>query len=117
MATPRTSSRLQDAVAAFDRAFLRLANSRFVDHLTSLRRTPDLDLTLCLERLEDDDPAEIVIALRWLASMKTPHTRRAAARVRALIEHPAAPVSARARQTLATMTARFGPDWASSAEG
>jgi len=104
--TPGLFSRL---AGAFDRAFLKLANSSAVGFVSQLSRTPNLDLTLCRERLESEDASEIMSGLQWLAAMQTPKTAAAADQVQALTEHPDARVAARARETLDVLKTRFGP--------
>lgn len=96
----------------FERCFFAVANSRLIKHVSRNAATPELDLTLCIERLQSDDPSEMVIALRWLRQMNTPNTARAAERVFALAKHADAKVRTEAEQTRRVLADRHGAPWA-----
>lgn len=98
-------------VAGFDRGFSNFANSGLVRMLSKHYATPELDVTLCLERLNRQEPKQLVIGLRWLGSMTTRHTSRAAPRVLELIRHDDASVRQAAESAREALAKRFGAPW------
>ncbi len=98
-------------VAAFDRGFSVFANSGLVRMLSKHYATPELDVTLCLERLNRQEPRELVIGLRWLGTMTTPHTSRAAPRVFELARHDDDSVRHAAESAREALADRFGAPW------
>ncbi len=113
MTDRRRGNLLTRISAGVDRAWARFADSRIVELVTEHSRTPQLDLTMCLERMDSTEPSELVTALQWLQTLRSPQTARASARVVELTEHDDAQVAQCACETLAAMRAKFGEDWAS----
>lgn len=92
----------------FDRAFFWLAD--LVTKYWHMDRSPNLDVTLLLERLESDERREVLIALDALTEHRTGHTARAGAKVQALTKHDDPEIAAAARRCYSHLVTRFGPD-------
>lgn len=92
----------------FDRAFFWVAN--LVTKHWHLDRSTNLDVTLLLERLESDEPREVVIALHALTEHRSGHTARAGSKVQALTKHDDTDIAAAARRCYSHLVTRFGPD-------
>ena len=105
------SSMWQRVVAAFDRGFSAFANSGLIRFVSRKYATPELDVTLCLDRLNRDEPRELVIGLQWLGSMTSAHTSRAAPRVLELTRHEDETVREAAKRTKEVLAERFGAPW------
>ena len=92
----------------FDRAFFWVAD--LVTKYCHLDRSPSLDVTLLLERLESDERREVLIALDALTEHRSGHTARAGAKVQALTKHDDPEIAAAARRCYSHLVTRFGPD-------
>lgn len=95
----------------FDRAFSAFANSGLIRMLSKKYATPELDVGLCLERLDREEPKQLVIGLQWLSTMTTPFTSHAAPRVLELTKHADEAVRAEANRTRRVLAERFGEPW------
>jgi len=92
----------------FDRVFFGVAD--FITKFWHNDRSPNLDVTLLLERLDSGERREVLIALEALTEHPTGYTKRAGSRVQALTKHDDPDIAAAARRCFSHLVTRFGPD-------